>query len=129
MHKRATTLAIVAGGTFMAALDASIVNVSIPAIMRNFNSGMDAVEWVVSAYLIAFAALMPLTAWIRDRIGNARLYLAALATFTLASAACGWAPTLGVLIGARVIQALGGGAITPTAMAMIAEVYNAEERG
>jgi EmrB/QacA subfamily drug resistance transporter len=72
---------------------------------------------------------MPVTAWLRDRIGHKSLYLASLVVFTLGSVLCGLAWNLPSLIAARVIQALGGGAITPTGMAMIAEVFEPEERG
>lgn len=123
------TLLVVAVGTFMGALDASIVNVSIPAIMKSYNRGIEDVEWVISSYMIAFAALIPLTAWVRDRVGNVRLYCASLALFTFASVLCGIAPNLETLIIARVLQALGGGAINPTGMAMLAEAYSRDERG
>lgn len=115
-------------GTFMAALDSSIVNVSIPAIMTSYKTNIAEVEWVISSYMIGFAAWMPLTAWARDRIGNLWLYVTSVAIFTISSALCGAAPTLDFLVGSRVFQALGGGALTPTAMAMIADVYPREER-
>lgn len=128
-RERLVTLLVVAIGTFMGALDASIVNVSIPAIMESYHAGIDSVEWVISAYMIAFAALMPLSAWVRERVGNVPLYCGSLALFTLASALCGYAPNLETLIAARILQALGGGAINPTGMAMLASVYPPEERG
>src|SRR5471030_202819 len=111
-------LGIVMIGTLMSALDSSIVNVSIPAIMADFGSSLDDIEWVVTSYMLAFAALMPLTAWLRDRIGHKSLYVLSLAVFTAGSLLCGLAWNLPMLIVARVIQAIGGGAITPTGMAM-----------
>lgn len=122
-------LAIVMIGTLMSALDASIVNVSIPAIMADFGSSLDEIEWVVTSYMLAFAALMPLTAWLRDRIGHKSLYITSLVVFTAGSAFCGLAWNLPTLIIARVIQAIGGGAITPTGMAMITETFEPQERG
>lgn len=122
-------MGIVMAGTLMAALDSSIVNVSIPAMMADFGASVDEIEWVVTGYMIAFATLMPLTAWFRDRIGYKSLYMASLVVFTAGSLLCGIAWNLPSLIGARVIQALGGGAITPTGMAMIAEVFAPHERG
>jgi EmrB/QacA subfamily drug resistance transporter len=120
---------IVMIGTLMSALDASIVNVSIPAIMADFGVSLDDIEWVITSYMLAFAALMPLTAWLRDRVGHKQLYVASLAVFTLGSVLCGVAWNLPVMIMARVIQAIGGGAITPTGMAMITETFEPHERG
>jgi EmrB/QacA subfamily drug resistance transporter len=122
-------MAIVMIGTLMSALDSSIVNVSLPAMMADFGAGIDDIEWVVTAYMIAFATLMPLTGWFRDRIGYKNLFLASLAVFTIGSLLCGVAWNLPSLLGARVIQALGGGAITPTGMAIISEVFPAREKG
>jgi MFS transporter, DHA2 family, multidrug resistance protein len=116
-------------GTLMANLDSSIVNVSLPAIMADFGAGVDEIEWVMTAYMIAFATFMPLTAWFRDRIGYKNLYIMSLVVFTLGSLLCGAAWNMQSLICARVIQALGGGAITPTAMAMISEVFPPNEKG
>ena len=122
-------LGIVMIGTLMGALDSSIVNVSIPRIMADFGSSVDDIEWVVTGYMLAFSTLMPLTAWFRDRVGHKSLYIASLFVFTLGSVLCGFAWNLPSLIVARVIQAFGGGAITPTGMAMIAEVFSPKERG
>ena len=122
-------MGIVMTGTLMAALDSSIVNVSIPAIMADFGVSIDEIEWVITGYMIAFATLMPLTAWFRNRVGYKSLYIASLVVFTAGSLLCGIAWNLPSLIVARVIQALGGGAITPTAMAMITEVFEPHERG
>jgi EmrB/QacA subfamily drug resistance transporter len=122
-------MGIVMAGTLMAALDSSIVNVSIPAIMADFGAGVDEISWVITGYMIAFAVLMPLTAWLRNRIGYRTLYIASLVVFIGGSVLCGLAWNLPSLIAARVIQALGGGAITPTGMAMISEVFEPRERG
>lgn len=122
-------LGIVMIGTLMSALDSSIVNVSIPSIMADFGSSLDDIEWVITSYMLAFASFMPLTAWLRDRIGHKVLYVSSLAVFTIGSVLCGLAWNLPVLIMARVIQAIGGGAITPTGMAMITETFEPHERG
>jgi EmrB/QacA subfamily drug resistance transporter len=122
-------MSIVLIGMVMATLDSSIVNVSIPSIMADFGSNVTDIEWVVTAYMLAFAVLMPLTAWLRDRIGHKILYSISLLTFTVGSLLCGLAWNLPALIAARVIQALGGGAMTPTGMAMIADVFEPKERG
>lgn len=113
----------------MAALDSSIVNVSIPAIMRSFGSRIGEVEWVVSAYMMGFAVVMPMTHWLTERLGFFRLHFAALAVFTVGSLLCGIATNLPLLVAARVIQAAGGGMLTPLAMAILSSVFPAEERG
>lgn len=122
-------MVIVMIGMIMSTLDSSIVNVSIPHIMADFGSNIADIEWVITAYMLAFAVLMPLTAWLRDRIGHKLLYTASLGIFTLGSLLCGLAVNIPTLIAARVLQALGGGAMTPTGMAMIAEVFDPKERG
>ncbi len=122
-------LTIVMIGMIMAMLDLSIVNVSIPKIMADFGSNVADIEWVVTAYMLAFAVLMPLTAWFRDRVGHKFLFTVSLLVFTVGSLLCGMAWNIPSLIAARVIQALGGGAMNPTGMAMIAEAFEAKERG
>ncbi len=122
-------MAIVSIATMMATLDSSIVNVSIPAIMADFGVGIDDIEWTMTGYMLAFATLMPLTGWLRDRIGYRNIFIASLFIFTLGSVLCGFAWNLQSLIGARVIQAFGGGALMPTGMAMITEVFPQKERG
>jgi DHA2 family multidrug resistance protein len=122
-------LCIVMVGTLMSALDSSIVNVSIPTMMADFGASLDDIEWVITSYMLAFAALMPLTAWLRDRMGHKLLYIASLIVFTVGSLLCGLAWNLPSMIIARVIQAMGGGAIIPTGMAMITEIFEPKERG
>ena len=122
-------LLVVMIGTLMAALDQSIVNVSLPQIMADFGSTVEDIEWVITGYMLAFATLMPLTAWLREYVGYKWLYMASLVLFTAGSLLCALAWNLPALVVARVIQALGGGAITPTGMAMITEVFEPHERG
>ena len=122
-------LGIVMIGTLMSALDSSIVNVSIPPIMADFGVGLDDIEWVITSYMLAFATLMPLTAWLRDRVGHKMLYIGSLIIFTIGSVLCGISWNLPSMIVARVIQAIGGGAVTPTGMAMITETFEPHERG
>ena len=73
-------MGIVMIGTMMATLDSSIVNVSIPAIMADFGANIDEIEWVLTGYMIAFATLMPLTAWLRDRMGYKALFIGAFSS-------------------------------------------------
>ncbi|HTY13915.1 MAG TPA: DHA2 family efflux MFS transporter permease subunit [Candidatus Omnitrophota bacterium] len=122
-------MALVMIGMTMSTLDSSIVNVSIPSIMADFGSNVADIEWVITAYMLAFAVLMPVTAWLRDRVGHRILYTMSLVVFTGGSLLCGLAWNIPTLIAARVVQALGGGAMNPTGMAMIAEVFEPKERG
>lgn len=116
-------------GTFMASLDSSIVNVSLPVMRRQFDSRIDEIEWVITAYMLSFSIFMPLTNWLKEKIGFFNLYVISLVVFTSGSLLCGLSKNLETLIIARVIQALGGGAITPTAMSILSVVYPREERG
>lgn len=115
-------------GVLMAALDTSIVNVSLPAIMADFGASLDDIEWVITGYMLAFAAMIPATAWLRDRFGQKNLYIASLIVFTIGSLFCGLAWSLSSLIFARVLQAVGGGAIMPSAMTMITESFAPKDR-
>lgn len=122
-------LIVIMIGTLMATLDSSIVNVSIPSIMADFGASIDSIEWVVTGYMLAFAVLVPLTAWMRDRVGHKILYCTSLAIFVLGSVLCGLSWNVPTIVGARVIQAIGGGAIPPSAIAMLTEAFEPHERG
>ena len=102
-------LSIVAVGVLMATLDSSIVNISLPAIARAFDVPLSgAVEWVIIAYLVVVAGALLTTGRLADMIGRKPLWAAGLALFTLGSACCGGAPSLGLLIAARALQGFGG---------------------
>ena len=122
-------LLVVMIGTMMAALDTSIVNIAMPNIMSDFGSTIDDIEWVATGYMMAYAVFIPMSAWIRERMGSRNLYLAAIALFTVGSVLCGFAWNLPSLIVARILQAVGGGAVTPTGMTMVSEVFEPHERG
>ncbi|HTB34895.1 MAG TPA: DHA2 family efflux MFS transporter permease subunit, partial [bacterium] len=126
---RWNVLIVVMIGTMMAALDSSIVNISLPDMMAAFGVGVDDIEWVATGYMLAYAVFIPMAAWFKDRLGHRNLYLAALAIFTLGSLLCGLAWNLPSLIAARVLQALGGGFLTPIGMSMVSEVFPPKERG
>lgn len=116
-------------GTFMAGIDSSIVNVSLPTMSTQFGVGLDQIEWVIVAYMLGFCVFMPLTSWLKEQIGFYTLYLISLSIFTVGSLLCAVSHDLGQLIAARAIQSFGGGAITPTAMAILTLVFPVEERG
>ncbi|OIR13626.1 multidrug export protein EmrB [mine drainage metagenome] len=126
---RWAVLIIVVLGTFMAILDASVVNVALPHMMSSFGVDREQIEWVATGYMLTSAVVMPFMGWIATRVDYKFLYLSCLALFTLGSVACAFSWSYGSLIAFRVIQALGGGGIQPTGMAIVAELFEPHERG
>ncbi|MBN2223265.1 MAG: DHA2 family efflux MFS transporter permease subunit [Deltaproteobacteria bacterium] len=122
-------LALAIFGSFMAILDSSIVNVALPHLMVTFSANLEQIEWVSTGYMLAFAILMPATTWLRDAIGLRNAFALALLVFTGGSALCGLAWDLDSLIFFRVIQAVGGGALMPTGLTMVSEVFPPSQRG
>ena len=124
---RAVAIAYVSA-IFVTAMDMHIVNVALPTLGRAFAAPLSDVQWTVIAYLLTLAVVMPASGWIGDRIGTKRTFVLALALFTVASALCGAAQNLGELIGARALQGVGGGMLTPTGMAMLYRAYGPQQR-
>ncbi|MFI9269868.1 MFS transporter [Kitasatospora sp. NPDC052896] len=108
---------------FIISLDGSVVNVALPAIGHSLRGGMSSLQWVVDGYTLMFAALMLSAGAFSDRIGANRAYAVGLGAFTLASAACGFAPGLGTLIGARMVQGAAAAIMVPTSLALIRQTY------
>lgn len=122
-------LANVMVGTFMAVLDATIVNVGLPKIMASFGVGIDKIEWVLTAYMLAMAVALPTSGWMADRFGYKRMYFMGLLLFTFGSFLCGSSNNENLLIFSRVIQGLGAGALMPIGMAIITREFPPHERG
>jgi MFS transporter, DHA2 family, multidrug resistance protein len=122
-------LANVMIGTFMAVLDATIVNVGLPKIMAAFGVDVDKVEWVMTAYLLVFAVMLPTSGWVADHWGYKRTYFASLFVFTLGSFLCGLSWDENALIIFRVIQGVGAGFLMPVGMAIITREFPPEKRG
>jgi DHA2 family multidrug resistance protein len=122
-------LANVMIGTFMAVLDASIVNVALSKIMASFGITVDKAEWVITAYMLVFAVMLPTSGWIADHFGYKRTYFLALFLFTLGSFLCGLAWNENMLIIFRIVQASGAGLIAPTGMAIITREFPLKQRG
>ncbi|AEW98287.1 MFS transporter [Streptantibioticus cattleyicolor] len=119
----ALTLTAALLGFALICLDASVVNVALPAIGTSLDGGMAALQWVVDAYTLAFAALMLSTGAFSDRAGASRAFALGTAVFTLASAACGLAPNLPTLIGARVVQGVAAAVVLPASLALVRQAY------
>jgi len=122
-------LGIIMMGTFMAILYSSIVNVALPHMMSTFGVDREQIEWVATGFMLTSAVVMPLVGWLTSRISYKALYLGSLLIFTVASALCAMAWSYESLIAARILQALGGGAIQPIGMAIVAELFEPHERG
>ena len=110
-------------GFFVVALDAQVVNVALPGIRAGLGGGLSGLQWVVTIYTLMFSALLLFAGTLSDRIGARRYYGAGMVLFVAASAACGLAPALPVLIGARLVQGVGAALVTPTSLALIREAY------
>ena len=122
-------LGIIMLGTFMAVLDSSIVNVALPHMMSTFGVDREQIEWVATGFMMASAVVMPFTGWLTHRVSYKALYLSGLLLFTTASAACAMAWSYETLIAARILQGIGGGAMQPIGMAIVAELFEPHERG
>jgi EmrB/QacA subfamily drug resistance transporter len=100
-------------GAIMSVLDTTIVNVALDTLAKDLHTSLDGIQWVVTGYMLALAAVIPVTGWAANRFGSRRLYLISLVLFTAGSALCGFAWSSGTLIAARVLQGLGGGMLMP----------------
>src|SRR5919202_19933 len=125
----ALPLAAIVLGTFMAILDNTVVNVALPTLERFFKVDLHQIQWVVTGYMLAQAAVIPLSGWLGDRFGAKRLYLISLSLFALGSALCALAPSNTMLIAFRVLQGLGGGMLMPLGMSFIYRLSPPERRG
>lgn len=114
---------------FIQIMDTSVVNVSLPHIQGSLSAGLDEVTWSLTSYLAANAVIIPVTGWLASVLGRKRYLLLSLALFTGSSMACGAAPSLEVLVLARVIQGLGGGGLQPLSQAILLETFPLAERG
>lgn len=110
-------------------IDMSIVNVAIPTMMGNLGATLQDISMVVTGYAIANAIVLPLAAWLGEKIGRRKYFLGCILLFTAASVSCGLAPNLEALIIFRIIQGLAGGALLPTSQALIYEQFPKEKAG
>src|SRR3954468_11684787 len=116
-------------GAIMSILDATIVNVAVPTLARRFGASVAAIQWVVTAYLLAFAAVIPLSGWLTRRFGAKRVWIAALTLFMAGSVLAGLSWSLGSLVVFRVVQGLGGGLIMPVGQAILARAAGPQRMG
>ena len=112
----------------MAFLDATVVNIALPTIGKDLHTSLAGLQWTVTAYTLTLAGLILLGGSLGDRMGRRRIFTIGVAWFALASALCGLAPTIGVLIGARVLQGIGGALLTPGSLAIIQATFAPDDR-
>lgn len=115
--------------TFMEVLDTSVANVSLPHIAGNLSATTDEATWVLTSYLVANAVILPATNWLGNLFGRKRFLISCIALFTIASALCGAAGSLGFLVIARVLQGAAGGALQPISQAVLLESFPPARRG
>jgi DHA2 family multidrug resistance protein len=115
--------------TFMEVLDTSVANVALPHISGNLSATNEEATWVLTSYLVSNAIVLPATNWLSRYFGRKRFLIACIVIFTLASALCGAATSLSMLIFARVLQGAGGGALQPIAQSVLLESFPPEKRG
>src|SRR5581483_9618414 len=113
---------------FMNIMDITIVNVALPTIGRTFHILPTSVDSISISFLVSLAVFIPASGWLGDRFGGKPVLLTAIAVFTVASALCGLASSLGELVAFRILQGAGGGMLAPVGMAMLFRVFPPEER-
>jgi DHA2 family multidrug resistance protein len=116
-------------GTFMEVLDTTVVNVSLKHIAGSLSVTVDESTWVLTAYLVSNAIILPMTGWLSNHFGRKRILMTSIIGFTLASVACGMAPNLPLLLVFRVIQGATGGGLQPLSQAIMLEAFPPEQRG
>ena len=116
-------------GTFMEVLDTSVANVALPHIAGSLSATPEEATWVLTSYLVSNAIILPTAAWLGAVFGRKRFLLTCIVLFTVASVLCGAAPSLDLLVLARVLQGLGGGALQPIAQSVLLESFPPARRG
>jgi EmrB/QacA subfamily drug resistance transporter len=121
-------IAVAVVGSGMAFLDGTIVNVALPDIGRDFNASTSSLQWILNGYLLTLASLILLGGSLGDRYGRRRIFVLGATLFTATSLLCAIAPNVGLLIGARFLQGIGGALLTPGSLAMIEASFRQEDR-
>ena len=115
-------------GSGMAALDATVVGIALPAIGRDFHAGVSSLQWVVDGYTLTLAGLLLLGGTLGDSYGRRKMFVIGTVWFALASLLCGVAPGIGVLIAARALQGVGGALLTPGSLAILQASFAQDDR-
>src|ERR1700758_1134877 len=115
-------------GSGMAALDATVVGIALPAIGRDFHAAIGSLQWVVNAYTLTLAGLLLLGGTLGDSYGRRKMFVAGTIWFAVASLLCGGAPSVGILIAARALQGVGGALLTPGSLAILQASFAEDNR-
>ena len=121
-------LAVTVLGSGIASLDATVVNIALPSIGRQFHAGTSTLQWVMTGYTLTLAAFLLIGGTLGDRFGRRRVYLTGVVWFALASAACGFAPDALALIITRVLQGVGAALLTPGSLAILEASFAPDDR-
>jgi len=121
--------AVITFGAFMSGLDTSLVNVGLNTIGHDLHAPLPSTQWITSAYLLALAGALPASGWLSRRVGSGRLWLWSLGGFTIASGLCALAPSIDMLIAARVLQGIAGGLLVSTGITVLATVAGPDRMG
>jgi EmrB/QacA subfamily drug resistance transporter len=127
--KQRWILVLAALAAFMTALDTLVVTTALSTIRRDLGASVEELEWTVNAYNLSFAVLLMTAAALGDRFGRRRLFVGGIGLFTLASAACALAPSVGALIAARAVQGAGAATVTTLALTLVGAAFSPERRG
>ncbi|MDB6025928.1 MAG: family multidrug resistance protein [Verrucomicrobiales bacterium] len=119
----------VMAATFMEVLDTSVANVALPHIAGNLSATPEESTWVLTSYLVSNAIVLPITGWLGNRFGRKKILIWCISLFTIASMLCGMAPSLPILILARIFQGIGGGCMLPISQAILLESFPPHKRG
>jgi EmrB/QacA subfamily drug resistance transporter len=128
MNPKVAVSVVFVAAMFMSIMDATIVNVALPTIGRDFKVSATSVDLISIGFLVSLAVFIPASGWLGDRVGGKRVLLAAIAVFTAASALCGLASSLSELVAFRILQGAGGGMLAPVGMAMLYRTFPPKER-
>jgi EmrB/QacA subfamily drug resistance transporter len=115
-------------GSGIASLDATVVGIALPSISRTFHSGVGTLQWVVTGYALTLAAFVLLGGSLGDRLGRKRVFSIGVVWFVVASVCCGLAPNAGLLIGARIVQGVGGALLAPASLAILQASFRPQDR-
>lgn len=114
-------------GSAIASIDATVVNLALPAIGRDFDVGLSSLQWTVTAYLVTLSALILLGGSLGDRFGRRRMFIVGVVWFAASSVLCGLAPGVGTLIAARALQGVGGALLTPASLAILKAAFHDDD--
>jgi EmrB/QacA subfamily drug resistance transporter len=128
MNQKIAVAVVYVAAMFMAIMDTTIVNVTLPTLGRTFHVSADGIDAVSIGYLVSLGVFIPISGWLGDRLGGRRTLLGAISIFVIASALCGLSTSFGELVVFRILQGVGGGLMTPVGLAMLFRVFPPAER-